>query len=681
MSRIFSKQQRLALFEFYQGKCAICFDKLDSSFHADHIIPYSKGGKTDVLNGQALCAACNLKKGNKMENVEISNDVFQLPKSKLYPIRDWQKNCLGECIRMIGKGEDSFLVNACPGAGKTILALTLAKYLIEQGRIDRIVVVSPSNNVKSGWVKSAHEHFNLQLKDDVFSFGDERDFIGMSITYQAAASQDHRIRAFTAHFRVLAIFDEMHHCSEGETWGKRIFNALENSVFKFILTGTPWTSTGRPIPFVKYTKEGELITGYDYHIGQAIKDEVCRIPIFHSVDIDEVLIHDSKECESMHFNSFTDCEDQQMENKLYELCRKGDGAISKLFLSADKELDNLRSSGVSPFPAGLIVADGIETAKKYQQLIYDLSGERAELVHSGTKLEDGRCSQEAIERFRKSTKKWLIAVDMVSEGVDIPRLQVLIFLQRKMSKLFFMQVLGREIRRIFDRKSEHEQHVDKFCYFYMLKHSALVQMAKEVEDIIKIVLDEPDPKPRCQVCGNRPNYKGCGADACPYPGVGPGPSAPRYELESESYSDHNAIAEGQEYSSLAVRIVEEACQRNHGKRIDRPSMLMAIEYALKMQSQQQTSDADDIPLAEKKSLIKRKINSTVRKITVYRQKLKGQHHQSENFAEIQYKINRMAGISSVSKATYEQLESALEIATTMLRVTREELSEANSESV
>jgi 5-methylcytosine-specific restriction endonuclease McrA len=65
MMRFFSRRQRKILQIFGGNKCALCRKKLTDSFHADHVIPYSKGGHTTLRNGQAVCAECNLKKGNK----------------------------------------------------------------------------------------------------------------------------------------------------------------------------------------------------------------------------------------------------------------------------------------------------------------------------------------------------------------------------------------------------------------------------------------------------------------------------------------------------------------------------------------------------------------------------------------------------------------------------------------
>ena len=65
MKRLFSSRQRRVLAFIAGGNCMICGQTLRNGFHADHRIAFSKGGKTVLSNGQALCQMCNLQKGAK----------------------------------------------------------------------------------------------------------------------------------------------------------------------------------------------------------------------------------------------------------------------------------------------------------------------------------------------------------------------------------------------------------------------------------------------------------------------------------------------------------------------------------------------------------------------------------------------------------------------------------------
>ena len=77
--REYDYQQRIAIFRKYNSKCANPYDNHDcqvtcewDNFHADHILPWSAGGKTTVSNGQLLCPSCNLKKGTAIPAAVIN---------------------------------------------------------------------------------------------------------------------------------------------------------------------------------------------------------------------------------------------------------------------------------------------------------------------------------------------------------------------------------------------------------------------------------------------------------------------------------------------------------------------------------------------------------------------------------------------------------------------------------
>ena len=61
-------------------------------------------------------------------------------------------------------------------------------------------------------------------------------------------------------------------------------------------------------------------------------------------------------------------------------------------------------------------------------------------------LSDDKGSSDRISAFSAGTSRWLVAVRMVSEGVDVPRLAVGVYATSASTPLFFAQVIGRFVR-------------------------------------------------------------------------------------------------------------------------------------------------------------------------------------------------------------------------------------------
>lgn len=64
--RTFDKRDKQKKYSEQNGKCALCGQdfKIDE-MEADHIVPWSKGGKTELSNCQMLCKSCNRQKTDK----------------------------------------------------------------------------------------------------------------------------------------------------------------------------------------------------------------------------------------------------------------------------------------------------------------------------------------------------------------------------------------------------------------------------------------------------------------------------------------------------------------------------------------------------------------------------------------------------------------------------------------
>lgn len=70
------------MFLYAGGVCNICNKSLEDGWHGDHVQAFSRGGKTELKNGQALCPNCNLKKSDKEVRNEILENGTDKPKVK-----------------------------------------------------------------------------------------------------------------------------------------------------------------------------------------------------------------------------------------------------------------------------------------------------------------------------------------------------------------------------------------------------------------------------------------------------------------------------------------------------------------------------------------------------------------------------------------------------------------------
>jgi superfamily II DNA/RNA helicase len=108
--------------------------------------------------------------------------------------------------------------------------------------------------------------------------------------------------------------------------------------------------------------------------------------------------------------------------------------------AAEIRLTQLRSGGM-PDAGGLVIATDHETAKAYAQILERISGHRPALVLSDDPRASGR-----IAEFAASDERWMVAVRMVSEGVDVPRLAVGVYATSASTPLYFAQAVGRFVR-------------------------------------------------------------------------------------------------------------------------------------------------------------------------------------------------------------------------------------------
>ena len=360
----------------------------------------------------------------------------------------WQREALEKYEA--GKPED-YLVTATPGAGKTTFALTLTSRLREARLIDRIIVVVPTDHLRTQWADAASGSGLLldpTLKNSVGPVRPGTD--GYITTYAQVASHPMLHRARTQAKRTLVILDEIHHAGDSLSWGDAVVEAFSVAARRLCLTGTPFrTNPNERIPFVRYedSGDGDLLSDadYTYGYGEALADGVVRPVVFAAYSGTSRWMNSAGDVLSA---SLSGNESKRMEEAAWRTALDpGGNWIPHVIAAADQRLTDLRESG-TPDAAALMLATDQETAREYAKLVKKVTGHAAVLV-----LSDDPRSSKKIEAFNKGLERWMVAVRQVSEGVDIVRLNVCVWTTSYRTPLFFSQAIGRVVRARNPRES------------------------------------------------------------------------------------------------------------------------------------------------------------------------------------------------------------------------------------
>ena len=353
-------------------------------------------------------------------------------------LRAWQAEALQQYL---DRNPKDFLAVATPGAGKTTFALTVAAELLQRRTIERITVVTPTEHLKVQWAEAA-DRAGIAL-DPSFSGRKGRtnkDYQGVAVTYAGVATNPLAMRVRTEKFRTLVILDEIHHGGDALSWGDGIREAFDPATRRLSLTGTPFRSDDNPIPFVTYTDgPGGLQSeaDYTYGYGHALADHVVR-PVLFMAYSGELRWRTRAGDEIAARLSEPLTRDLTAQALRTALDPQGEW-IPAVLTAADKRLTEVRRH--MPDAGGLVIASDQTAARAYAKVLKTVTGEAATVV-----LSDEKAASRKIAAFSEGEQRWMVAVRMVSEGVDVPRLAVGVYATSTSTPLFFAQAVGRFVR-------------------------------------------------------------------------------------------------------------------------------------------------------------------------------------------------------------------------------------------
>jgi superfamily II DNA or RNA helicase len=388
-------------------------------------------------------------------------------------LRDWQQRAFYTYVTL---NKRNFLMVATPGAGKTIAAARIAHSILSANKADRLVVVCPSEHLKKQWA-GALAPFGIQLHPR-FKNADgavSADYHGIIATYHQIASNPDIHRA---HCRrpTLLIADEIHHAGDERSWGGALQEAFEPAVARILLSGTPFRSDGVAIPFVEYGDDGSGVmrskADFSYGYGDALREMVCRPVLFPSYEGD------------MEWQSGFDTyratfrdelpEDEARRRLRTALDPEGEW-IRTVLRDANQRLTEIRANG-HPRAGGLVLCSDAGHARRVAETLRRVTSEAATIALS----EDDDAS-DRIKAYADGNTRWIVAVRMVSEGVDIPRLRVGVYATHWIAELFFRQVVGRFVRMILDA-NRNPTPEEQSAFLFIPRDENLIGYAQRIKE-------------------------------------------------------------------------------------------------------------------------------------------------------------------------------------------------------
>ncbi len=384
-------------------------------------------------------------------------------------LRAWQEAALAAYLDQLPR---DFLAVATPGAGKTTYALRVAAELLHRRVVERVTIVAPTEHLKTQWAQAAARvgiAIDPGFTNTAGVLG--RDFVGVVLTYAGVAANPLLHRRRTETYKTLVILDEIHHGGDALSWGDALREAFEPATRRLSLTGTPFRSDVAPIPFVSYVPGGDGIprsaADYTYGYAEALRDGVVR-PVLFLAYGGSMRWRTSAGDEVAALLEGAQAKDVTKQAWRTALDPAGEW-IPAVLQAADRRLQEVRRH--VPDAAGLVIAGDQTQARAYARILARVTGRPPVVVVS-----DDSESGARIAQFTHGEDQWLVAVRMVSEGVDVPRLMVGVYATPIATPLFFAQAVGRLVRA---RRSGETASVFVPSVPVLLQHAATLEEQRD----------------------------------------------------------------------------------------------------------------------------------------------------------------------------------------------------------
>lgn len=407
----------------------------------------------------------NMNENERNKQARINQSRLK-PRTIVRKMRKWQEKAERHYF---ARNRQQFLLTGTPGSGKSATAAAIARKSLEQGSVSRIVVVVPTEQLKYQWARVfAGVGIDLDPNWSNGTDSEAEDYMGVIVTYQQVSAEPF-IYDRNCERSTLVIFDEIHHAADGLDWGVKLKIAFARATFNLSLSGTPFRHDKNSIPFVRYDRNGRSIADFSYGYGEALGDGVCRPVFFPAFEGTASWLDASGKLKTQ--SEFANLSKDKAAELLRALLEPKGGWMQTVIREAHAQLLKFRAAGHTN-AGGLIIAIDQQHAKRIARQIKRVTGEDAVAV-----ISDDPSAMLLLQEFSRSgcMTMWIIAVRMVSEGIDIPRLRVGVYATTILTELSFRQAVGRFVRMIGGL-------ADQTAAFYLPAHPELIEHALSIKD-------------------------------------------------------------------------------------------------------------------------------------------------------------------------------------------------------
>ena len=626
--RLFTKSQADAKVAQCCGRCEGCGNQLPNGFHMHHVTPYSKGGQTRLSNCEALCPDCHKKRHQSGANQVQSkaNDDSNASKNRrsessgFRDLRKWQRNFLADYKNRRNRGERLLNYEATTGAGKSVFCSELGYDMLTEDKLDFVLQVMPWDSIRGGefsGMTKAYDECGIKTSHSLFVGGarivaqPSPSRVAFLIMYQSASRPDvlelldlwkKRGKRFGV------IFDEIHHTSsEGGTWGDFAEQISDRAEVTVTVSATYFRTDRTKIRFLKYGPDDKPILSHSpYTYPEAIRDRVVR-PVAFSYEDPRLECEDEARGGGVTY-SLSELSGIRLEKAKREVLSPDSESVRRVISEVHRHTCDMRRK--FPDAAALFTCQP-SGGRDEERFVYRV----AALVKSITRepvvtvVSSDPKSSGMLEAFRGGNAPYLVAINKVSEGVDVPRLRCVGMLRYLSSEMLFRQIVGRALRYTSEEDGTAAMVVlPKFpvMYQYALNiHNESLEGIRSLE---------------CDRCGEHPCVcpcEGCGNNPCECPEVFRcNASTPkRFEVLGIE-SEHGGGSVGAD--DVAVRSIEIAKRIKTGdvshRHTNEVQLAHAIEMAARMSAEVSADSATNPKPLEELGKVTRSVHSLMNRI-------------------------------------------------------------------